>query len=375
MFWFVFALFLCAAVLLIARPFYGLRAGNDAKRQIQSLQDELKSVDEQELPDEERDAARADIAKRLMAAEEATKHDVQSLSKADRTLFLSLGLILILASGGLYAFLGSPTLLKPKSEKPIVDLTTPVQSQSQKREEALAKLNKHLAENPDDVDAWRMLGWADMQEGNFEGAVAAYRKAVALTPKDSETVSSLGEALAMAAQGQITPEAKKLFETSVSLNPNDSRALFYLGLAKKQAGNQQGALDDWTKLLRASPANAPFRPMLEKEVAELSKQLGQPLPKDISPTPKGPSAEDIKAVQQMSPEQRQQMIEGMVSQLETRLQDNPKDLQGWEQLIRSLVVLKHKDRADKALASARAAFKDDQGALAQLDLVAKSQGL
>lgn len=374
MFWFVFALFLCAAVLLIARPFYGLRASQDNQGQIKDLQAELKDLETAELSNSEREAARTDIAKRLIAAEAAAKQTVQPLGKADRTLLLSLGLLLILVSGGLYAVLGSPALLnKRPADKPIVDLSTPVQTQAQKREEAMAQLNKHLAENPDDVDAWRMLGWADMQDGNFEGAVAAYRKAMTLTPNDTDTISSLGEALAMAAQGEITAEAKQLFEKSVSIDPKDSRARFYLGLAKQQSGDKEGALADWTRLLRESPADAPFRPMLMKEVTEISQQLGKPVPDDLAP--KGPSAEDIKAVQQMSPEQRQQMIEGMVSQLAERLKENPDDLNGWEQLIRSLVVLKHKDQATQALAQARTAFKNDPTALQKLDTLAKSQGL
>lgn len=373
MFWFVFALLLCAAVLLLARPFYGLRAGNDAEGQIKDLQAELHAVDDQDLSEVDREAARSDIAKRLLAAEEAAKQKVQPLGKADRILFLTLGLILILASGGLYALMGAPQLLKSHTEKPIVDLSTPVQSQAQKREEALAQLNKHLADNPDDVDAWRMLGWVDMEGGNFEGAVAAYRRASALTPNDSKTIASLGEAVAMAAQGQITSEAKKLFAKAVSLDGGNARARFYLGLAKQQAGDKQGALVDWTKLMSESPADAPFRPMLEKEVVELSKQLGKPIPDDLKP--KGPSAADIKAVQQMTTAQRQQMIEGMVSQLEAKLQQNPNDLKGWKQLIRSLVVLKHPDRAKQALASARNTFKDDRAAMAQLDAMAKSQGL
>src|SRR5581483_11164138 len=43
--------------------------------------------------------------------------------------------------------------------------------------------------------------------------------------------------------------------------------------------------------------------------------------------------------EKLSPEERMQMIRGMVANLEARLKDNPKDLDGWKRLGRARSVL------------------------------------
>lgn len=73
----------------------------------------------------------------------------------------------------------------------------------------------------------------------------------------------------------------------------------------------------------------------------------------------GPSAADVAAAQQMSDEDRQAMIEGMVDGLSARLQDNPNDLEGWMRLARSYNVLDRPQDALSALEKAGEAFPED----------------
>ena len=53
----------------------------------------------------------------------------------------------------------------------------------------------------------------------------------------------------------------------------------------------------------------------------------------------------------MTPEQREQMIRGMVDNLATRLRDNPNDADGWLRLGRAYKVLGEQDKSIEALAS------------------------
>lgn len=62
---------------------------------------------------------------------------------------------------------------------------------------------------------------------------------------------------------------------------------------------------------------------------------------------RGPSVADMKAAESLTPEQRQDMIKGMVARLAERLKENPKDLAGWLRLGRARSVLKqHQAAAD-----------------------------
>lgn len=77
-------------------------------------------------------------------------------------------------------------------------------------------------------------------------------------------------------------------------------------------------------------AQAPF---VLQQLEQIEAQLDQ------RDTPRGPSAEEMKAAQDMSPEDRDAMIAGMVEGLAARLETEPDDVEGWTMLARSYSVL------------------------------------
>ncbi|MGI9384054.1 MAG: c-type cytochrome biogenesis protein CcmI, partial [Methyloligellaceae bacterium] len=90
---------------------------------------------------------------------------------------------------------------------------------------------------------------------------------------------------------------------------------------------------------------------------------------------RGPTAEDVKAARQMTPEQRMAMITQMVEGLALRLKEDGNDLKGWLRLMRAYMVLGKRDAASQALADARKTFEGNGEALGQLDALAKTLGL
>ncbi|MEP0509777.1 MAG: c-type cytochrome biogenesis protein CcmI, partial [Aurantimonas coralicida] len=76
----------------------------------------------------------------------------------------------------------------------------------------------------------------------------------------------------------------------------------------------------------------------------------------------GPGEADIAAAADMAAEDRQAMIEGMVSQLAARLETNPNDVEGWKRLIRSYTVLGDDEAAGAAYRTARQTFAADSAA-------------
>ncbi len=73
----------------------------------------------------------------------------------------------------------------------------------------------------------------------------------------------------------------------------------------------------------------------------------------------GPSQEDVEAAQQMTPEDRQAMIAGMVQRLEDRLTSDGGTAEDWLRLIRSYVQLDRKDDAARVYRLAEVALADD----------------
>jgi cytochrome c-type biogenesis protein CcmH len=65
-----------------------------------------------------------------------------------------------------------------------------------------------------------------------------------------------------------------------------------------------------------------------------------------------PSREQVEAMQNLAPEQRQQAIRGMVEGLAARLKDNPQDRAGWLRLANAWKVLGENAAAADAYAKA-----------------------
>ena len=77
-------------------------------------------------------------------------------------------------SAGMYDRIGSPGVPSGRSGSGIGDSSAP------DMQDAISSLQARLAENPDDVTGWKMLGRTQMALGDFAGAADAYEKAMAL---------------------------------------------------------------------------------------------------------------------------------------------------------------------------------------------------
>jgi len=75
--------------------------------------------------------------------------------------------------------------------------------------------------------------------------------------------------------------------------------------------------------------------------------------------PRGPTTEQMQAAQDMTTEQRAEMILAMVDSLATRLEDNPQDEQGWTRLIRARAVLGQDEKLAADKARVKEIFKDN----------------
>jgi cytochrome c-type biogenesis protein CcmH len=133
-------------------------------------------------------------------------------------------------------------------------------------------------------------------------------------------------------------------------------------------------------MLATAPQDAPWRKLVEERLAQDEAQLaGKAVPQaPVATGPQGgagPTSADVAAAQQVSPADRQAMIETMVQRLADRLAQNSDDLPGWLKLVRAYSVLDRKDEAVKALARAKTTFSGNAEALEQLDALAAELGL
>jgi cytochrome c-type biogenesis protein CcmH len=364
------------------------------------------------------EAARAEIKRRILAADRAQNPLLARLSLRERNLAgAAVAGVVTLGSVALYASNGSPTLpaasaqiARMQGSSAVEELAAatraldaPQLSQPQSRlgsvDEMIDRVVARVSQNPNDVEGWRMLGWSYFNTEHFAQSAAAYAKAFELNPNDSSLGSAYGEALVRAAEDRVTDDAKAVFEKTLKVDGKDARARFFMGLAKEQAGNKTAALDDWVAILNEADSNETWFGDLRQRVSELSQDAGIDVStrlhrknaaatggvlaalqqQDSSPVGSqkkdGPTADDVRNADAMPPADRAAMIRGMVDGLATRLEQSPGDVEGWIKLIRSRKVLGETKEAAQALQRALDVFKTAPQEREQIAAVGREMGL
>jgi cytochrome c-type biogenesis protein CcmH len=365
--WFVLALMTAAAIFAVlwplARRDARLRSGSD----IAVYRDQLEEIDRDRaaglIAESEAEAARIEVSRRLLAADAA-----QGTTSASKTVPLwrrrATALVALIAlpvfAGGLYLALGSPS----QPGMPIsARRDAPVQQQS--IESMVTQVEAHLERNPEDGRGWEVVAPVYMRLGRFNDAVRARGNARRILGATADREADFGEAMVGAANGIVTADAKAAFERALALDGNDVKANFFLGLAAEQDGKSDDAARIWRALLTRAPADAPYRPLVQQSLARV----------DPKTPPPGPSTEDVKAAEQLTPEQRGEMIRGMVDRLAERLKSDSSDIDGWLRLVRAYMVLGEPDKARSAVNEARRALGADADKRRRLDEVVKGLGL
>lgn len=124
---------------------------------------------------------------------------------------------------------------------------------------SLPDAERRTQTSPGDAAAWRDLGNAQLQSRNFRAAERSYVKALALDPARPETWSALGEARIQfqnAAGAKMPAGAAEAFRKALALQPRDPRARFYFAMEKDFAGQHDAAIGEWLALLREVPAGS-----------------------------------------------------------------------------------------------------------------------
>ena len=362
--WFVFALMTVAAIFAVLWPFGrgGRPQGEGSEAAV--YRDQLGEIDRDVagglIGSSEAEAARVEISRRLLAA-----GIVRAIRRSHRTPGCA-GSAAILALVGLpivavaiYLPLGSPRLgdfpLAQRARAPDV---------AQPFENLVAQVEAHLEKNPTDGRGWNVLAPVLARLGRYDEAVRACRNSITYNGDSSERRSDLGEALAAAAGGVVTAEAKAEFERAVALNADEVKASYFLGLAAEQDGRGSEAASIWRAMLAKAPPDAPWRPLVQ---AALSRVGGASVP--------ALSNETMAAAKDMNEADRGDMIRGMVERLATRLKQNGDDVEGWLRLVRAYMVMGDRDKAKSALADARQAVANDAERLRQLNEGLKNLGL
>lgn len=381
--WIAFSLLTVLAALAVLVPL--ARAGrgaamaaalHDAEVYKSQLAEVERDLDRGLISQEAAQAARTEIARRLIAADrEAQRGSGTAPAAADAAakggaarlrLVQAAALVMVpLGTVGAYIAYGSPDL-------PDLPLSARLEAPAQGRSlpDLVARVERHLADNPEDGRGWDVVAPVYMRMGRPQDAAAAYARAIRLLGSDVRRETDRGEALVVANNGIVSAEAHAAFERAVAMDAQAVKPRFFLALALTQENRKDEAIAAWQSLLADAQGGEAWAEAVRMELAKLGVEAPAPAAADVA----GPSREEIKAAQELSTDDRQQMIRSMVDGLDARLAADGGSAQEWMQLMRALDVLGERERLRQVIARAGEALKDDPAAVAGIRQLASELG-
>jgi cytochrome c-type biogenesis protein CcmH len=355
--WFIFALMTAAAIFAVLWPL-GRRTQIADAGDVAIYRAQLDEIEADRaagrIGKDEAKAARIEVSRRLLAAADRPSAAFTESLWRRRAVALAALVLLPLGAASLYLALGSPHIPgqtsadrrgPPTEQDTILDL--------------VARVEARLAENPDEARGWEVIAPVYLRLGRFADAVNARRNVLRILGPSAERESNLGEALAAAAGGVVTADARAAFERALVLDAREPKARFFLGLAAEQDGKPAEAAAIWRALLNDAPPDAPWIDFVREALARVESA----------------SLPNEKEIAELPPAERLAMVQGMVARLAERLQRDGSDVEGWLRLLRSYMVLGERDKARAAAADARRALASDPDKLRRVNELIKGLGL
>jgi cytochrome c-type biogenesis protein CcmH len=312
----------------------------------------------------EANGAKVEAARRLLAADRLEREvgagkPVEGRRKAASVLAI-VGVPLV--SLALYLSIGHPEL----PGQPLATRTDGV-NEAGGLDEAVQRIEQHLAKNPDDGRGYEVLGPVYLSTGRYEDAVRAYSAAVRLLGDAPARLENYAEALVAANEGVVSAEARKVIDRALALEPRLIKARYFKAVAAEQDGDKPAAAAIYRDLANDAPAGSALAVRLNERL----NALGSALPAAPAPTPGVPAGPAAAAIAAMPKGDQLAAIRGMVENLSAKLELNGADVEGWLRLVRSYSVLGEADKARDALARGRAALAGDPQGLGRLDALGR----
>lgn len=384
--WFVLAVLTAIVLFVLLRPLMVARGEARVAESFDAAiyRDQLNEIESDRarglIGETEAEAARIEIARRLLAADEKARATGRAKTTGGiaKAAILIVGAALPVLSLGLYLTYGSPRL----PDQPLAArLQDPANEQN--IEALVARVEARLRAHPDEGEGWEAIAPIYLRWGRYNEAVEAYARAVALLGPSAKRLSGQGQAIVLANDGLVTPQARQALEEALKRDETLIEPRILIAIAKEQDGQFKEAVEDWRTLLANAKDDEPWRAMVEKRMQAAEAHLAGTPPATEPPAQAaagqegatGPSGADIAAAEAMDPAQRQAMIEQMVQRLATRLDEGGGSITDWLRLVRAYTVLERRDDAVKALDRAKTEFSGDSQALEELDRLAAELGL
>ena len=253
-FTFFATLMVVLALLLIASA---LRRGNSAQQNkridhnIAIARERLVELEEERreklIDDAVFEQARLEL-ERVLAGDLATATETRNIHQHGGWLtFILLAIVVPIFTFGMYLTLGSPQHMLVSG--PGAGDIQNAEGEPPSVEEMAAVLAKRMEQEPNNPEGWFMLGRTYTHLGRYDEAVQAYEKVVTLIGEEPSVLLAIADTLAMSNDGTLAGRPAALIQKALELAPDNTTALWMVGMVAEEAGRYQEAIDHWMGLL------------------------------------------------------------------------------------------------------------------------------
>jgi Tfp pilus assembly protein PilF len=124
---------------------------------------------------------------------------------------------------------------------------------------------------PDSAQMHQLLAHEDTRQGNTSGAIAQYRKAIAIDPHLPGVHFELAELLHSSTGDAVKREAEQEYHAALRDNAQDEKSILRLAEIDAQKGNAGQSYNEYTKAVELQPADADAKLGLAKALLGMNQ--------------------------------------------------------------------------------------------------------
>lgn len=205
----------------------------------------------------------------------AARGDGDAAKQNRRLRFAGLAALGLAPAGAalIYAQIGSPAALDPATRIAAADPSADIaamdpEARNAMIEEMVSGLAARLAIDSTDLGGWRMLARSYGVLGRHDDAADAWREALVQSEGAVDDWRGLAMSLIETRNAAAAPAVKEAFEEVLLQAPDDPMALYFLGYASMNDGNEERAKELWTRLRALTPDEDPLAAELDRLLVE-----------------------------------------------------------------------------------------------------------
>ncbi|MGD8346080.1 MAG: tetratricopeptide repeat protein [Lysobacterales bacterium] len=200
---------------------------------------------------------------------------------------LALALVFALPAAGLWMYnqFATPAGLDVVGTPNVASAADPHSGQAADMQSMIAGLQQRLEQNPDDLEGWLLLARTLRASQRFEEASQALERAFELAPDNLVVMVDLAESrVYLDPEGRVPESSVQLLERALETNPDMQKALWLMGIAAVQQGDDAFAISYWQSLMSQLEPGTEVYEMVGGQLAQAQARLGM-LPGEAASAP------------------------------------------------------------------------------------------